>query len=265
LAVLARLDAIDELEDDHRCVVAGAPARLDDAGVAAVAIREARRDGVEERPDHRGVRHHREHLTPSVKVFALGQRDHVLGGAANGLGLGFGRGNPLVAEERHEQVAEQRPAMLGEPSELVVGPAVPHRSSPAMPRPRAPRTLGSMRMPSESPSVASAALISSIDFSPRFFTSTRSVSLFCTRSATTCMSAPLSALMARAGSASSSSVLPSASRRYASPEATSASSSSSGAPVVSGAKWSRRKVEARVRASSGPTEPSVQISTTSFS
>src|SRR5207244_12974008 len=60
ISVLARLDAIDELEDDHRCVVAGAPARLDDAGVAAVAIREARRDGVEERPDHRGVRHHRE-------------------------------------------------------------------------------------------------------------------------------------------------------------------------------------------------------------
>src|SRR5262249_40573570 len=85
-------------------------------------------------------------------------------------------------------------------------------------------------IPRDRPSVASAVLISSIDFSPRFLTSTRSVSLFCTRSATRCISALLSALIARAGSVSSSSVLPSDSRRNASLEATSASSSSSRAP-----------------------------------
>src|SRR6266850_6360919 len=265
LAFLAALDAVHQLEDDQRRVVARAPSRLDDACVAAVAVREAGGDRVEEGADHLGVRHHRQHLAPRVEALALGQRDHVLGGAAHGLGLGLGRGDPLVAEQRDQEVTEQRPAVLGEPSELVVGLAVSHRSPPAAPRPSAPRTFGSMRMPSESPSAASAVLISSMDFSPRFLTSTRSVSLFWTRSATRCMSAPLSALMARAGSASSSSVLPSASRRYASPDATSASSSSSGAPVVSGEKWSRRNVEARVSASSGPTEPSVQISTTSFS
>ena len=39
----------------------------------------------------------------------------------------------------------------------------------------------------------------------------------------------------------------------------------SGAAELRGAKWSRRYVEARVRASSGLTEPLVQISTMSFS
>src|SRR5262249_20939551 len=265
LALLARLRAIDQLEDDHRRVVAGAAAGLDDPRVAAVAVRETRGDRVKECADDAGVRHHRQHLTPRVEIFPLGERDHVLGRAAHGLGLRLGRRDALVAKERDQEVAEQRPAMLGQAPQLVVRLAVHHRSPPAAPRPRAPRTLGSIRMPSERPSVARAALISSIDFSPRFFTSTRSVSLFCTRSATTCMSALLRALIARAGRANSSSVLPRDSRRKASLEATSASSSSSGAPVVSGAKWSRRKIEARVSAASGPTEQSVQIPTTSFS
>ena len=74
-----------------------------------------------------------------------------------------------------------------------------------------------MRMPSDRPSAASAVLISSIDFSPRFLTVSRSASVFCTRSATIEDSAFLSALMARAGSGSSSSGLARLSCRKPSP------------------------------------------------
>src|SRR5207253_817166 len=184
-------------------------------------IREPRGDRVEEAPDHDGVVHHRQHLAARVEALALGERDHLVGGGADRLRLRFRREHALVAEERCEQVAEHRQAVVAPPPELVVALAVPHLV--VAPRPSAPSRFGSMRMPSDSPRPASAALISSIVFSPRFFTSTRSVSVFCARSATSVMSAAFSALTARAGRSSSSSALPSASRRYA-PSASSLSS-----------------------------------------
>src|SRR4026207_32393 len=59
-------------------------------------------------------------------------------------------------------------------------------------------------MPRDKPSAASATLISSIDFEPRFLTFSRSSSVFCTKSATTEISAFFRALTARAGSGRSS-------------------------------------------------------------
>src|SRR5439155_1069981 len=100
------------------------------------------------------VRHHGEDLAPGVEGVALGERDHVLGEPAHGLGFRLGRLDALVTEERDEQVAEERPAMGGDTPELEAVLAMPHRATP--PRPSAPRTFGSMRMPSESPRAASA-------------------------------------------------------------------------------------------------------------
>src|SRR5262245_6230604 len=266
VAILRRLGTIDQLEEDHRGGITAAHTGLDDPRVATVPLGEPRGDRVEDPADDLAVGHEGEHLPPRVQVLALGQRDDVIGQPTHRLGLGLGGLDALVAEQPHQQVAEHRPPVLGQPAELVAVDAMPHRSPPVLlPRPSAPSTLGSIRMPSDSPSAASAVLISSIDFSPRFLTSARSASVFCTRSATRFSSAPLSALMARAGRASSSSVLPSASRRYASPAPVSVSSSSSGPAVASGEKWSRRNVEARVTASSGLIAPLVHTSSTSFS
>src|SRR5712692_2121296 len=264
LFVLRRLGAVHELQEDQRRVVARAVPRLDDPRVAAVPVAEARRDGAEELAHDAGVGDHREDLAPRVEGVALGERDHVLGEPADGLGLRLGRLDPLVTEQRHEEVAEERPAVRGDAAELEPGDPVPHRATP-VPRPSAPRTFGSIRMPSESPRAASAVLISSMDFSPRFFTCSRSPSAFWTRSTTRLMSAFLSALIARAGSASSSSVLASASRRKASPPAPSVSTASSGAPAASVVKCPFRYVAARASASSGLTPPFVHTSSRSFS
>src|SRR4030095_7386958 len=260
-----RRGASAHMEEDARRRIPAPHARLDDPRVATVALGEARGDRVEDPADDLVVGDEREHLPTRVEVFPLGQRDDVVGQSAHGLGLGLGGLDALIAEQTHQEIAEHRPPVLGQSAELVAVNAMSHRTPPVPPRPSAPSTLGSMRMQSDSPSAASAVLISSIDFSPRFLTSAKSASVFCTRSATRFSSAPLSALMARAGRANSSSVLPSASRKYASPAPVSVSSSSSGPVAASGEKWSRRNVEARVRASSGLTAPLVHTSSTSFS
>src|SRR2546425_103300 len=177
--------------------------------------------------------------------------------------LVLGRLDAVHQLEQDQRRVVAGAAAGGDAPELDAAPPVPHRGTP--PRPSAPRTFGSMRMPSESPRAASAVLISSMDFSPRFFTCSRSPSPFWTRSTTRLMSAFLSALIARAGSASSSSVLASASRRKASPPTPSVSAASSGAPAASGVKGSSRYVAARVRASSGLPPPFAHPSSTSFS
>src|ERR1700730_6167894 len=202
--LLRGLRTVHQLEDHHLGAIARTQARLHDAAVAAVALAEPGRDGVEELLHHHRVRHHRQHLPARMQILSLGQGDHVVGEAPHRLRLGLGGHDPLVPEERDQQVPEERPAVRGDASELEARLAVPHF---ALPRPSVPRRFGSMRIPRDSPSPASAALISSIDFSPRFFTDSRSSSVFWTRSATTMISWFFSALMARAGSGRSSSGL----------------------------------------------------------
>src|SRR4030095_8719730 len=227
LRLLARrFGAIHELQDHHGGAVAGAGARVDDTGVAAVPVREAGGDGVEELLHHPLVPHHSQDLPLGVEVLALGEGHHLIGEPPHRLGLGLGGHDPLVAEQGHQEIAEHRPAMGGEPSPLVVRPPVSHFTPP---RPSAPSTAGSMRIPSESPSPAMASLISSIASQPSFFTFSSSASVFCTRSATVRISALRSALMARAGSGSSSRALDKLSWRNPSPAASN-SSSSSGPP-----------------------------------
>src|SRR6266545_581038 len=263
LALLPRdFGPIHQLEDGHGSPVTGTRSRLEDALIAADAVTRSRRDGVEELLDDYRVRNHGEHLSPRVEIVPLGQRHHVVGEPTDRLGLGHRGGDALVAEQRHEQVAKERPPMRGDAPELEPRPAVPHF---APPRPSAPRRFGSMRIPRERPSAASAVLISSMDLDPRFFTFSRSWSVFCTRSATTMISAFFSALIARAGSGSSSSGLARLSWRKPSPEASISSSSSSRPSGASGEKWSRTWVAARARASSGDTAPLVQTSRMSFS
>src|SRR5712692_3015539 len=259
---LGRLGTIHQLEHDHGGAVAGPGAGPEDPRVAAVALTEARHDGVEKLPHHFRVGNHGEHLPAGVQVVALGERDHLIREPADGLGLGLGRHDPLVTEEGHEKVPEERPAVRGDPPQLEPGLAVPHFTPP---RPRVPRRLGSMRMPRERPMVPSTALISSMDLSPRFLTCSRSSSVFWTRSATTCISALLRALMARAGRGRSSRDLPRLSWRNPSPVASASSSSSSPPSGARRVNWSRMCEAARVRASSGDTAPFVHTSRVSFS
>src|SRR5262249_21664105 len=188
LAVGRRLGTIDELEVDDGGAVAAADAGVDDARVPAVAVGVARADLIEEPAHHLGVRHHRQRLAPGVQALALGQRHHVVGQAADGFRLGLRRLDALVAEEGGEHVAKHGCAVLADPAQSEAMVTVPHRTTPP-PRLSVPRMLGSMRMPIESPSAASAVLISSMDFSPRFFTCSRSASVFWARSATTWISA----------------------------------------------------------------------------
>src|SRR2546426_3354651 len=136
LLVLGRLDAVHQLEQDQRRVVAGAAAGPDEARVAAVALAEAWGDRAEQLAHDLRVRHHREDLPPRVEGVALRERDHLLGEPTHGLRLGLGRLDALVPEEGHQEISGERPAVGGDAPELEAVPPVPHRGTPP---PRAPR------------------------------------------------------------------------------------------------------------------------------
>src|SRR5437879_13860086 len=74
LLVLGRLDAVHQLEQDQRRVVAGAAAGPDEARVAAVALAEARGDRAEQLADDLRVPDHRRALPPRAEGGALSQR-----------------------------------------------------------------------------------------------------------------------------------------------------------------------------------------------
>ena len=96
--------------------------RAQDAGVAAGPLREARREVVEQLRDdvlveevahHQAARRERTPLGSFGRHAALGDGDQPLDERPQFLGLGHGRLDPLVAEQRLGLVAQQRDAMLG--------------------------------------------------------------------------------------------------------------------------------------------------------
>jgi len=251
VAVGGRLDAVDELEEHHGGGVAVADAGLDDARVAAWRSekRTARVSKIRATTSVSGTSE--KHLAAGVQVLALGQGDHVIGRPARPWPW-LGGLDPLVAEEAERAGCGTSPTVLGEASELEAGLAMPHsnasgrwwscsrrgRARPARWDRSACRATG--------PSAASAVLISSIDLSPRFLTSARSVSVFLHEVGHQVQLGALERVDGPGGQRELLQGLAEASRRYASPAPASASSSSSEPPGDSGEKWSRRKV-ARAR------------------
>src|SRR5436853_6750506 len=102
----------DELEDGHFGVVADAVPRMDDAGVAAGAIREFWRDLAEQL-----LRDGRQHdvgsrLTPRLQCVALAQSDYLLRNGAGRFGTRQRSSNSPVLEQIGDQAAQHRAAMI---------------------------------------------------------------------------------------------------------------------------------------------------------
>ncbi len=91
--------------------VAAAMTELDHAGVAAVAILEARRDLVEQLLDRFMRLQGREGAAARGEIVLLAERDHPVRDAPQFLGLGIGGLDSLVANQREHHVLEQRLAM----------------------------------------------------------------------------------------------------------------------------------------------------------
>src|SRR5439155_12954332 len=108
------------------------------------------------------------------------------------LGLGRGRPDPAVLDQRARQVRVQRLAVRGVAAQLPAGTPVPHAEAPSSP----PRRLR--------PCVASVSLTSSIDFLPKFGIAASSFSDLVTRSPIVSMPTRLRQLYERTPSSSSS-------------------------------------------------------------
>ena len=103
-------------------------AELEDAGVAARALRVARGDLLEQLVHGELVLAQRaERLAAGVQVAALGQRDQLLELGLDRLGLGLGGLDALVLDDLLAEVRQQRLAVRGAAAELVAGLLVAHR------------------------------------------------------------------------------------------------------------------------------------------
>src|SRR5271157_102418 len=118
--------AVDELDHRYRRVVAGAEARLHDAGVAAVAALVARAEDVDQLLDEVGVAQPRDRDAAGVQVAALAERHQLLDHWTKVLGLRQGGGDLLVLDERLGHVGEHRLTMFGGAVEAPLGVSVIH-------------------------------------------------------------------------------------------------------------------------------------------
>ena len=103
--------------------------QLEDTGVSARPLGEARGDVVEKLTENVPVRDLATGQTPGVKVAPLAQRYELLGEGTKFLGLSRGRLDPLVLKERRSHIAQRRLLVTGSPRE---GPALlsmPHLSA----------------------------------------------------------------------------------------------------------------------------------------
>src|SRR5271157_6280726 len=122
--------AVDELDHRQRRVVAGAEARLHDAGVAAVAVLVARADDVDQLGDEVGVAQARNGDAAGMQVAALAEGDQLLDHRAKVLRLRQGGDDLLVLDQRLRHVGEHRLAVLGGAVEAPLGASMIHRLSP---------------------------------------------------------------------------------------------------------------------------------------
>src|SRR5258706_1412030 len=118
--------AAQQLEESLIGAVALVPSRADDARVASIAIAEAGADGVEQLHDGLVGHEIRSREPPRRQVAALPQRDHLLDDGLRGLGLGNGRLDTLLDDNRRDQVPQQRAPVRGVPSEFVACYFVAH-------------------------------------------------------------------------------------------------------------------------------------------
>src|SRR5439155_9180030 len=110
----------DELDEDHLRRIATARAELEDARIAARALRIARREFLEQLVHRELVlRERRERLAARVQIAALGQRDQLLDLRLDRLRLGLRGPHALVLDDLLAQVHEQRLAMGAVAAELV--------------------------------------------------------------------------------------------------------------------------------------------------
>src|SRR4051812_8051868 len=120
--------AVDELDDRDRRRVGGADAGLDDAGIAAVAVRVARPQHVEQLLELRLVEQAGLSEAAVGEAAALGQSHQLLDIGAKLLRLGGGGCDLLVLDERSRHVAEQGGAVAGGALELTPADAMTHGS-----------------------------------------------------------------------------------------------------------------------------------------
>ena len=142
-----RRGALDELEEDHLGRVRPARAQLEDAGVAALALRVAGGDLLEQLVDDELVLAEAGHRQAAgVAVALLGEGDQPLQLGLDGLGLGLGRLDALVVDHLAAEVHEQRLAVRRVARQLALLLAVAHgrRTLPrlACAQPQAARVEG---------------------------------------------------------------------------------------------------------------------------
>src|SRR5262249_41819642 len=114
--LLARLLAlgarpVDQLDQGERRGVTVAVPELRDPGVPPLPARVSGRDLVEELLHAALLADQRRRPAAGMEAPLLAERDHPITPAAELLGLGVGRADDLVTEERGDEVPEQRPAM----------------------------------------------------------------------------------------------------------------------------------------------------------
>ena len=123
--------AVDELDHADRRRIAVAEAGLEDAGIAALALRVARAEHVEELLDDRLVLELRDRLAAGMQVAALAERHQLLDDRTQVLRLGQGGDDLLMLDERGRHVLEHRLAVLGRAVELAMSLAVTHCPVPS--------------------------------------------------------------------------------------------------------------------------------------
>src|SRR5574341_784147 len=133
LGLLLALGADDllraqQLDEGLLAAIALPPARAHDAQVAALAVAEARRDGVKQLL-HRFAGHQvGRRLAARRQVAALAQGDHALHVRAHGLGLGHRGLDAFLQDERGHQVAQQRAPVTGVAAEFRTCDSMSHGS-----------------------------------------------------------------------------------------------------------------------------------------
>src|SRR5581483_9546654 len=122
-----------EFDYRKRGGVAAPEAVLDDAGIAAVAVLEARRDLVKELFDGVVRAHEGVGAPPRGQIVLLSQRHHPIRDAPELLRLGIGRADSSMADERQHEVLKKRLPMRGSAVELSTLIQMTHRPTPAGP------------------------------------------------------------------------------------------------------------------------------------
>src|SRR3974390_3787865 len=118
--------AVDEFDHGARRVVAGAEARLHDAGVAAVPLLVARGENLEELLHHRDVADFRDRLPAGMQIALLTKRNQLLDPRATLLRLRKRGHDLLVLDQRRAHVSEHGAAMSRLLVKLAVNLTVTH-------------------------------------------------------------------------------------------------------------------------------------------